>query len=96
MENEKKKMDLSIMEDFKKMYPDLDIKKPTVAVFNPKHEFCKLAVGDIVLFPIDSYKYTTIRSTPSGALMNETMIEGRRWRTKIDKANKSIAVIRIA
>ena len=50
-------MNLSIVDAFKKNFPDLDIKTPTWAVLGVTAEFRKLQVGDIVLFPIDSYNY---------------------------------------
>lgn len=58
-------------------------------------EFRNMEVGDIVRFPTDQYKYTTIRSTPGGALINERM-NGKQWKTRIDYENKCIEVTRIA
>lgn len=42
-------MNLSIVDAFKKNFPDLDIKTPTWAVLGVTAEFRKLQVGDIVL-----------------------------------------------
>lgn len=89
-------MNLSIVDAFKKIFPDLDIKTPRWAVFGVTVEFRKLQVGDIVLFPIDSYNYQTIRSTPGTTMVPEMLNEGRKWKTKLDKDNKSVAVLRIA
>lgn len=96
MEKTTTKMNLSVVDEFKKTFPDLDIKMPTWAVAGVTAEFRKLNVGEIVLFPIDSYNYQTIRSTPSSSLVPEVMNEGRQWKTKLDRANKSVAVLRIA
>lgn len=89
-------MNLSIVDAFKKSFPELDIKTPTWAVSGVTAEFRKLQVGDIVLFPIDSYNYQTIRSTPAASMVPEVLNEGRQWKTKLDKDNKSVAVLRIA
>lgn len=96
MENKAIDMNLSIVEAFKKAYPELDIKSPTWAVLGVTAEFRKLQVGDIVLFPIDSYNYQTIRSTPGTSMVPEVLNEGRQWKTKLDRDNKSVAVLRIA
>ena len=96
MENKTKDMNLSIVDAFKKNFPDLDIKTPTWAVLGVTAEFRRLQVGDIVLFPIDSYNYQTIRSTPGTSMVPEVLNEGRQWKTKLDKDNKSVAVLRIA
>lgn len=89
-------MNLSVVDEFKKVFPHLDIKTPTWAVLGVAAEFRKLNVGDIVLFPIDSYNYQTIRSTPASSMVPEVINEGRQWKTKLDRANKSVAVLRIA
>lgn len=96
MENKTIDMNLSIVDAFKKNFPNLDIKTPTWAVLGVTAEFRKLQVGDIVLFPIDSYNYQTIRSTPGTSMVPEVLNEGRQWKTKLDKDNKSVAVLRIA
>lgn len=96
MENKTIDMNLSIVDAFKKNFPELDIKTPTWAVLGVTAEFRKLQVGDIVLFPIDSYNYQTIRSTPGTSMVPEVLNEGRQWKTKLDRDNKSVAVLRIA
>lgn len=96
MENKIKEMDLSIVDAFKRQYPDMEIKSPKWATVNVSTEFRNLEVGEIVLFPIDSYNYSTIRATPGTSMVPEVLNEGRKWRTKLDKENKSVAVIRIA
>lgn len=89
-------MNLSIVDAFKKRFPGLDIKTPKWAVLGVTAEFRRLNVGDIVLFPIDSYNYQTIRSTPGTSMVPEVLNEGRQWKTKLDRDNKSVAVLRIA
>lgn len=96
METKTIDINLSIVEAFKKKFPDLDIKPPTWAVLGVTAEFRKLQVGDIVLFPIDTYNYQTIRSTPGSTMVPEVLNEGRQWKTKLDRENRSIAVLRIA
>ncbi len=96
MKNKTTNMNLSIVDAFKNKFPDLDIKTPTWAVLGVTAEFRKLQVGDIVLFPIDSYNYQTIRSTPGTSMVPEVLNEGRQWKTKLDRDNKSVAVLRIA
>lgn len=96
MENKTIDINLSIVEAFKKIFPNLEIKTPTWAALGVAAEFRKLRVGDIVLFPIDSYNYQTIRSTPGSTMVPEVINEGRQWKTKLDRDNKSVAVIRIA
>lgn len=96
MEKNTAKMNLSIVDVFRKKYPDLNVKKPKWAEFGITEEFRRLAVGEIVLFPLASYNYTTIRATPGGVLVKEKVTEGRGWRTKVDYDNKSVAVIRIS
>lgn len=89
-------INLSIVKAFKKSFPDLDIKVPKWAALGVAAEFRKLQVGDIVLFPIDAYNYQTIRSTPGTTMVPEVINEGRQWKTKLDRDNKSVAVLRIA
>lgn len=84
------------MEYFNGRFPDLNIVKPRMAKLGVAEEFRRLKVGEIVLFPIDSYNYQTIRSTPATSMVPEAMNEGRQWKTRLDKANRSVAVIRIA
>lgn len=96
MEKKTIDMNLSIVDAFKKRFPDLDIKNPTWAALGVTAEFRKLKVGDVVLFPINSYNYQTIRSTPATSMIPEVLNEGRKWTIKLDKDNKSIAVLRIA
>lgn len=89
-------INLSIVDAFKREFPDMEIKTPKWAVLGVAAEFRKLNVGDIVLFPIDSYNYQTVRSTPGSTMVPEVFNEGRKWKTKKDKENKSIAVLRIS
>lgn len=96
MEKKIKKINLSIVDAFKKRFPDLEINTPTWAVSGVADEFRKLRIGDIVLFPINSYNYQTIRSTPGTSMVPEVINEGRCWKTKLDRENKSVAVLRIA
>lgn len=96
MENKKLNMDLAIVEELKKSHPGIDINTPRWAELGVAAEFRKLDVGDVVLFPIVNYNYNTIRVTPFTSLMNEKVLEGRRWTTKFDEPNKSIAVLRTA
>lgn len=96
MEKNTKQINLSIVEDFRKAFPDLDIKTPKWAAANIASEFRQLKVGEIVLFPLEAYKYTTVRTAPGGSLVNERLVEGRRWKVKLDHDNISAAVIRLA
>lgn len=96
MEKKTIDMNLTIVDAFKKKFPELDIKDPTWAALGVTAEFRKLKVGDVVLFPINSYNYQTIRSTPATSMIPEVLNEGRKWTIKLDKDNKSIAVLRIA
>lgn len=88
-------MNFSIVDAFKKSFPGIEINTPSWAMLGVADEFRKLNVGDIVLFPIAAYNYQTIRSTPSTTLVPERINEGRKWTTKLDKDNKSVAVLRI-
>lgn len=89
-------MDLGVMDFFKKRFPHLNIKTPVWATLTVTEEFRRLEVGEIVLFPISSYNYQTIRSAPGTTMVPEVLNEGRQWKTRIDKANKSVAVLRVA
>lgn len=96
METKTKEINLEVMDFFKARFPDLQIKEPVWATLAVAQEFRRLKVGEIVLFPIASYNYQTIRSTPGTTMVPEVLNEGRQWKTRIDKANKSVAVIRVA
>lgn len=96
MEAKTKEINLEVMDFFKARFPDLDIKPPVWATIGVAQEFRRLKVGEIVLFPISSYNYQTIRSTPGTTMVPEVLNEGRQWKTRIDKPNKSVAVIRVA
>ena len=94
MEN-KPKIDLSIVDAFKRENFDVDIKPPKWAERKPAAELKAQGVGDISLFPVSEYQPSTIRSTPSASLFDLQVNEGRVWRTKQDRPNKAIAVIRL-
>lgn len=66
-----------------------------IATLGIVEEFRSMKVGDIVRFPASKYKASSIRATPSGALFNE-QIEGKRWKTRLDRDNKCIEVTRTA
>ncbi len=89
-------MDLSIVDWFKTAYPGLGVKTPKWASGRMVDEFQNLEIGSIVLFPADSYSYSSVRSCPSSALLSERLNEGKQWKTRIDHANKSVAVIRVS
>ena len=89
-------MDLGVMNFFRQRFPHLDIKAPVWATLGVTEEFRRLKIGEIVLFPISSYNYQTIRSAPGTSMVPEVLNEGRQWKTRLDKANKSVAVLRIA
>ena len=90
-----KKINLDIVEFFSAKHPKINVKKPRWAVLGIVDEFRRLDVGGVVLFPIGKYKYSSIRSTPASALVEERM-DGKEWTTRIDKPNKSIAVMRVS
>lgn len=96
MANKKIDINLEVMDFFKGKYPDLEIKTPKMASLGVTEEFRRLEVGEIVLFPVGPYNYQTIRSTPGSTMIPEVLNEGRQWKTRIDKANKCIAVLRTA
>lgn len=96
MENQTTDINLAIVDDFRRKLPGIEVNTPTWATEGVTDEFRKLNVGDIVLFPIDSYNYQTIRSTPGTTMVPEVLKEGRKWKTKLDRDNQSVAVIRIA
>lgn len=94
---ENKEMNLSIVCEFRKKLPGIEIRNPKWAECGIiAEEFRRMDVGDIVLFPVSSYKPTTVRSTPSATMLKEVLEEGRQWSTMLDKENKSVAVLRIA
>lgn len=58
-------------------------------------ELRNMEVGDVVKFPLPQYKYTSIRTMPSTALVNEQM-EGRKWTARLDRVNKCVFVTRVS
>ncbi|MBD5231910.1 MAG: hypothetical protein HDS66_07150 [Bacteroidales bacterium] len=69
--------------------------KIRIATLGITEEFRKMKLGEVVRFPCDKYKYNSIRSTPSTSLVNE-MMEGKRWKTKLNFEDKCVEVTRIA
>lgn len=54
-----------------------------------------MKVGDIVQFPLDTYNYNSVRSTPSTSLVLERA-EGKMWRTRVNYEEKCTEVIRVS
>lgn len=98
MSEETRPINLSSMKFFKKKYPEIEVKMPRWATKDPVDQYRSFEVGDIYLFPIDKYNYNVLRSLPTATtgLLKETMEKGIRWGTRVDRENKSIAVIRYA
>lgn len=88
-------MNLSIVEAFRKKFPDLEIKTPKWATLGVTEEYKRLGVGEIVLFPVDTYNYQTVRTAPNTTMVPERL-EGKKWSTKLDIDNKSYAVLRVS
>lgn len=70
-------------------------KKPKIATGGISDEMRKMDVGDVVLFPLEKYNYNSVRATPA-TLMQERVIEGKRWKTGVNYEKKSVEVTRIA
>lgn len=84
------------MLELSKRFPEIVLSKPKWATLGVAEEFRQMKVGDVLLFPVEEYAYSTIRSAPNSSLVKESMIEGRRWTTVKDSDNKCITVLRIA
>lgn len=91
-----KAINLDIIAKFRKLFPELDIKEPRWATLGITDEFRELGIGEVVLFPVNKYNFQTVRATPATSMINERMNEGREWKVKLDKGNKSIAVLRLS
>lgn len=70
-------------------------KEVRIATKGISAEMMNMEVGDVVRFPVDSYNYNSIRSTPSSALLHERMA-GRQWKTKINYEEKGVDVTRVS
>ncbi|MGN1245582.1 MAG: hypothetical protein ACI4UN_03020 [Muribaculaceae bacterium] len=70
-------------------------KEKRIAEGTAVDEFRQMKVGEVVLFPIERYGYAYIRSIPSGVLVKETC-GGCKWRTRLDRINKTIEVTRVS
>lgn len=84
------------MDTFKSRFPDIETREPKWASIGAVAEFRKMDVGDITLFPIERYKYNTIRNIPTTSLAVDVLMEGKAWSTTLDKPNKCVAVMRTA
>lgn len=94
MENIVTGIDLAIVDKFRRRFPDLAINEPRVATADIAVEFRRFNVGDIVLFPMSEYNYSSVRAAPA-SIMGKQMVEnGYKWSTTLDYGNKSVAVIR--
>ena len=58
-------------------------------------EYRDMNVGDVVYFPIPKYNYNSIRATPTSTLVR-ARLEGCKWKSKLDLANRRVVVTRIA
>ncbi|MDE7464956.1 MAG: hypothetical protein K2M59_03645 [Muribaculaceae bacterium] len=94
--NTAEQINLGVAKFFKSKFPHLTLTGPRWAEFGVTDEFRGMKVGEIVLFPISSYNYQTIRSTPGTSMVPEVLNEGRQWKTRLDRENKSVAVLRIS
>lgn len=70
-------------------------KKPRIAQGKIPAELRAMEVGDVVRFPADKYKYTSVRSAPFACMVNERM-DGARWTTRINYEEKCVDVTRTA
>ena len=69
--------------------------KKRIATLKVVEELSKMEIGEIVQFPLCKYNYATVRSTPSGRLANE-QCEGAKWKTRLNRAEKCVDVIRVS
>lgn len=67
-----------------------------IATLGIAEEMRSMKVGDVVKFPLSEYNYTSVRATPAGALVNERVNEGKRWKTKVNYSDKCVDVTRTA
>lgn len=88
-------IDYGVIDKLRLKYPDITLNEPTWAEGILTAEFRSMAVGDVKLFPIPKYNYNTLRVIPCTTLVEER-IEGWKWTLRIDSANKSVTVLRIA
>lgn len=95
MVNETIKIDQSVKDWFKLKHPGIKVKEPRFATLGVAEEYKRMEVGDVVLFPASDYPANTVRCTPNTTLLNK-VLEGCKWTTRVDPANKSIAVLRLS
>lgn len=69
--------------------------KKRIATLGITEEMRRMAVGDVVQFPLSRYNNNSVRSTPGSTLVQER-INGMRWKTRMDYDNKCVEVIRTA
>lgn len=69
--------------------------KKRTAVLGIVEELRNMKVGDIVQFPLEQYNNTSVRAAPSSALVLERA-NGKRWRTRVNYAEKCTDVIRVS
>lgn len=70
-------------------------KTKRIATQSIAYELRKMEVGDIVQFPLVTYNYNSVRSTPSTTLVPERM-DGKQWKTHLNYVDKCTEVIRTA
>ena len=93
---ENKEINKSIVDFFTGKYPGVKVGDVRWAASGIAPEFRSMSVGDIVLFATDKYNYQSIRSTPGTVMVQERMQDGREWTTRVDYANKVVAVMRVS
>lgn len=58
-------------------------------------EMRALAIGESVAFPLDKYKYNSVRASPSTTLVRDRL-DGKRWSTRLDLENGCVVAKRTA
>lgn len=66
-----------------------------IATGDLAQEMRNMKVGDVIRFPFEKYKYSSVRATPSSTLANERA-KGQRWKTCVSYEEAFTQVTRIS